>query len=95
MNVDEEVQKLDKALEKIAKSRDSLAAQMALPDYETKIPEKVRQANDQKVRRAPLPAANAHDRLTRSYPWRGGASEARHPVRAAPDDGAVRGSRGH
>ena len=50
VDVDEEVKKLDKNLDKLRKSREGLQAQMALPGYETKIPEAVRQQNDQKVR---------------------------------------------
>lgn len=51
VNVDEEVEKLDRTLERIRKSRAALQAQMDVPGYATKVPEKVRQQNDDKARR--------------------------------------------
>jgi len=50
VNVDEEVRKLEQQLDKARKSQEQLKKQAAMPEYVTKIPEHVRQQNEQKVR---------------------------------------------
>jgi hypothetical protein len=59
VNVDEEVEKLDRTLERIRKSRAALQAQMDVPGYASKVPEKVRQQNDDKAR-GPLPPSGVN-----------------------------------
>lgn len=50
VDVDAEVKKLNKQLKGVVTSLENLEKQMAMPGYETKVPEKVRAKNTEKVR---------------------------------------------
>lgn len=57
VDVDAEVKKLNKQLAGVESSLESLRKQMAIPDYENKVPEKIRSKNAEKVGASPfLPA---------------------------------------
>ena len=49
VDIDSEVQKLQKKIANIDKSKQGLVKKMTVPDYENKVPADVREANDTKV----------------------------------------------
>ena len=52
VNVEAELEKLDKQLGKIDLQLKQLEAKMSIPNYETRVPEDVREANQSKVDQA-------------------------------------------